>query len=235
MRARCCGDPERVTATTEPRGGGPYNTCYTDHIIYITGERAPGLAAWLLKHPQQRGRGRRHQELVSLCREPCVWGRAGVVFQGRELCDCLARSDVGVGAGDMLARAMVRHDAHIAKRNENTGTWQGRGLGRRGLGGVREARVQARVLAKPGQIGGGHVVGIAQRRVRAAAQQGQGCQAVPLSGCGVQRGGAVLVQAVGVGSWGRNAIGNCHANLACSLVHWPRTHVCMLAGSLYRS
>ena len=117
MRARCCGDPERVTATTEPRGGGPYNTCYTDHIIYITGERAPGLAAWLLKHPQQRGRGRRHQELVSLCREPCVWGRAGVVFQGRELCDCLARSDVGVGAGDMLARAMVRHDAHIAKRN----------------------------------------------------------------------------------------------------------------------
>ena len=50
-----------------------------------------------------------------------------------------------------------------------------------------------------------------------------------------ERGGAVLVQAVGVGSWGRNAIGNCHADLACSLVHGPRTHVCMLAGSLYRS
>ena len=56
-------------------------------------------------------------------------GEAGVVVEGRELrapcnacttpgttsigegtlaCGCLARSDVGVGAGDMLARAMVR-------------------------------------------------------------------------------------------------------------------------------
>ena len=61
--------------------------------------------------------GRPRPETPGTRQSVCVWGRAGVVFEGRELCDCLARSDVGVGAGDMLARAMVRHDAHIAKRN----------------------------------------------------------------------------------------------------------------------
>ena len=64
---------------TEPRGGRPYNTYYRDHIIYVTGECALALVAWLLKHPQQ---GVRHQELVSQRREPRVWGRRVLLLRG---------------------------------------------------------------------------------------------------------------------------------------------------------